>query len=261
MFAAEREKKIKEILLEYKHIDVNTLCSLLSCSIATVRRDLEKLETEGFLTKAYGGAILKEESDQHVTIAGSGDPYMESKDQAARIAVNLIQDGDVIFLGPGSTCTCLAKHLRSRQNLIVVTTNLNAAIELSGAPRINVILAGGSLEEVSPGFSSTSGHQAISFISSMRISKAFFTVDGISLDYGYSSNLFSQCDLTRTILRQANTSYIIADSSKFGVNALMKIADLNEIDNLITNVDISAEYKEFFFTNKIKLYTSFDKSF
>ena len=68
MFAAERTRKIKEILLEYKHVDVNTLCSLLDCSIATVRRDLDKLEEEGFLTKAYGGALLNEDNISSVNI-------------------------------------------------------------------------------------------------------------------------------------------------------------------------------------------------
>ena len=60
MFAADRIKKIKDILYEYKHVDINTLCALLGCSIATVRRDLDRLESEGFLKKAYVGAILNE---------------------------------------------------------------------------------------------------------------------------------------------------------------------------------------------------------
>jgi len=260
MFAAEREKKIKEMLLEYKHVDVNTLCTLLSCSLATVRRDLDRLENEGFLTKAYGGAILNEENEQGVPSPQDEDPNMDAKMQVARIASNLILDGDVIFLGPGNTCVCLAKHLKNKQNLVVVTNNLNAAIELMGFPRINVIVVGGSLEEVLPGYASTSGDHAIGFLSQIRISKAFISVDGVSMEYGYSTNLFSQAELNRSILRQAKTSYVVADSSKFGVSALMKVADITDIDNVITNVDISAEYKEFFFTNKVKLYTSFDKN-
>ena len=154
----------------------------------------------------------------------------------------------------------LMKQLKNKQNLVIVTTNLNAAMELMGLPRINVVVVGGSLEEVLPGYASTSGHQAISFLSQIRISKAFLSVDGVSMEFGYSTNLFSQAELNRSILRQAKTSYVVADSSKFGVTGLMKVADITEIDNVITNVDIDAEYKEFFFTNKIKLYTSFDKN-
>ena len=60
MLATERVRRIREMLLEYKHVDINTLCSLLSVSMATVRRDLEKLEMEGFLNKVHGGAVLND---------------------------------------------------------------------------------------------------------------------------------------------------------------------------------------------------------
>ena len=60
MFAAERKAKIKEMLLEYKHVDVSTLSSLLSVTVATIRRDLDELEKAGFLKKMHGGAVLDE---------------------------------------------------------------------------------------------------------------------------------------------------------------------------------------------------------
>ena len=101
MFAAERIKRVKEILLEYKHVDINTLCTLLSCSIATVRRDLDKLESEGFLIKAYGGAILNETNTQQIVLSEADDPYIKDKQHVAEIAVSLISDGDIIFFGPG----------------------------------------------------------------------------------------------------------------------------------------------------------------
>ncbi len=74
MFAAERRKKIKEIMLEYKHVDMNTLCSLLDVSLATVRRDLDQLSEEGFLQKEHGGVILIENETVRIPSFGhAGD--------------------------------------------------------------------------------------------------------------------------------------------------------------------------------------------
>lgn len=258
MFAAERTKKIREMLLEYRHVDVNTLCSLLSCSIATVRRDLDKLELEGFLTKAYGGAILNESADQHIVISGDDDPYYKSKRNVAQIASSLIEDGDIIFLGPGSTCYQLASMLKQKHNLTVVTNSLDSAIELADVNDIHVIVAGGALD-ADNGYSSTSGIQTIELLSSMYIKKAFFTVSGISIEYGYTVNSYASMSLLQTIMHQSSERYVIADVSKFGQRSLVKLADVLEINKLITNMELNTKYKEFFFQNKVKLYTSFDE--
>ena len=257
MFAAERIKKIKEILLEYRHVDVNTLCTLLLCSVATVRRDLDKLETEGFLTKAYGGAILNETDAQHIVLSADSDPYFESKKNAAKIASSLVADGDIIYLGPGPTCTLLASMLKQKHNLTVVTNSIDAIVELSDASDIHVIVAGGDLDAYARNCC-TVGAQAISIISTMYIGKAFFTVDGISMQYGYTVGNYDYMALLQTVMRQSSESCVIADISKFGKRSLVRLADILSIKKLITNVELSTEYKEFFFKNKVKLYTSFD---
>ncbi len=259
MFAAERIRKIKEILLEYKHVDVNTLCSLLSCSIATVRRDLDKLETEGFLTKAYGGAILNESPDQHIVIAGTDDPYLDNKAEAAHIAASTIADGDIIFLGAGTTCLQIAPLLSSKKNLTVVTNNLSAAVELSAFPAINAISLGGDIRSEKSGNIFTEGQQTISALSGMFIDKAFFSVNGISMEFGLTVSNYSHMQILQTVIRQSSESFIVADVSKFGQRSMVKLAEITDIPNIITNVEISSVYKEFLFNNNVKLFTSFEK--
>ena len=259
MFAAERTIKIKEILLEYKHVDVNTLCSLLDCSIATVRRDLDKLEEEGFLTKAYGGALLNEDNISSVNIKDESDPYLEDKKAAAKIAATLIENDDIIYIGPGTTCTELARCLDDKRRLTVITNNFNAAAVLENMPGFEILFLGGSIKNESAVNSFTYGVTTVSEISSLFIHKAFFTVSGISMEYGYTVGSMAQSELYKTVTKQAEASYIIANSSKFDQRSMIKFADILSIPYVITNADVSSRYKEYFFSNKIAIYTSFDE--
>ena len=259
MFAAERTRKIKEMLLEYKHVDVNTLCSLLDCSVATVRRDLDKLEGEGFLTKAYGGAILNEENLSQIALCDDGDPYRDDKAAIARIANTLIRNEDIIFIGPGTTCTELAKALVDKQRLTVITNNFGVAAALCTRRDISLVFLGGMLESDSPQNAYTVGPVTLSEISSLFISKAFFTVSGVSLDYGYTVSSITQQELLRTAMKQAEQSYVLADSSKFDRRSMIKLAGIDDLKNVITNVEVSEKYKEHFFSNKVAIYTTFDE--
>ena len=259
MFAAERTRKIKEILMEYKHVDVNTLCSLLDCSIATVRRDLDKLEEEGFLTKAYGGALLNEENLSGVNIKDESDPYLEDKKAAAGIAATLIENDDIVYFGPGTTCTQIALALESKRRLTVITNNFNAAAALEGKSGIELVFLGGSVKSESPVNSYTLGETTISEISDLFIHKAFFTVSGISMEYGYTVASMPLSQLLRTVIKQAEISYIVANSSKFDQRSMIKLTDILSIPNIITNADVSPKYKEHFFSNKIAIYASFDE--
>jgi len=258
MFAAERFKRIKEILLEYKHVDINTLCTLLSCSIATVRRDLDKLEREGFLTKAYGGAILNETNTQQIVISEETDPYMKDKQHIAEIADSLITDGDIIFLGPGYTCLQIARKIKTKKSLTVITPSLDAAIELKDAKQLHIIVVGGDLDEVN-GNTYSMGMQAINTISSMFIGKSFFTVQGVSKEFGYTVGSYDLMNMLQAVIRQCNEAYVVADLSKFDKRSLVRLAGIQDIHNIITNVEIDSEYKDFLFKNKVKLYTSFNE--
>jgi len=257
MFAADRITKIKELLLEYKHIDISSLCSVLGCSVATVRRDLDRLETEGFLKKTYGGAILDESQLSGSADRMDNDPYYKEKLQIALIAAEMVHNNDIIFLGPGKTCLLIAKHLKEKENLKVVTNNLNIVMELTGIPGIRLILLGGDItgEDTSV---FTVGRQAEDALSDMLFNKVFFTVDGISIQYGCTLNNYEFTLLLRKVIGKSGDTILIADESKFGKHAFVKAMDLKSINKVITNIGISSEYKEYMFNNQIELFTTFE---
>jgi DeoR/GlpR family transcriptional regulator of sugar metabolism len=257
MFAAERRRKIKEIILEYKHVDVNTLCSLLSVSIATVRRDLEMLESEGFLNKEHGGAILVENESSEILLNTGSDTYTEEKNMIGQIAANLISPGEAIFIGAGSTCACFAHHLAQGSNIIVVTNNLHAAMETAGKPGISTVILGGDVE-LMDGRIATSGMYAYSNMENMYIDKAFISAQGASEQAGYTVSSREQAVLCKMIMTRAAETIILMDYPKFGKRAFVPLAPLDRFKRVISNIRIEQKYKEYFYDHNVKLFTSFE---
>jgi len=259
MFALERVKKIKEILLEYKHVDINTLCSLLSVSIATVRRDLDKLEEEGFLIKTHGGAILNDTGESEVQLCNFDDPFIEEKVQIGIIASEMVENNDIIFIGSGNTCLQIAKSIKDKRNVTVVTNNINIVLELASCRNTNVIMPGGDLEVVDNCLGMV-GQYTLNNIEKMFINKSFITVDGISLEYGYTVNSREQAALCRLLISNSNETVLVANYSKFGKRAFTQIGPIDLFKKVITNVQLANEYKEYYFDNGIKLFTTYEEN-
>lgn len=257
MFAAERRKKIKEILLEYGHIDVNTLCSLLSVSVATVRRDLETLEREGFLLKEHGGAMLAESETpvpSEVLLNLNADLYSADKRQIGRVAANLVSEGEAIFIGSGSTCLCFARELADMR-VIVVTNSLHVAAATVSKPQISTVLLGGDVE-ITDGLLATRGMYAEENIQNMFVDKAFISAQGASVAAGYTLNSREQAALYKRVIARAEQIVMLMDYSKFGRRTLVPLAPLTAFGRIVSNNQIGEEYRAFYVENGVKLYTS-----
>lgn len=257
MFAAERLAKIREILLDYKHVDVPTLSSSLSVSEATVRRDLEKLEEEGFLKKTHGGAIISDDNFPEVQLNDAEDPFLSEKQQIGIIAAKMINNNEIVFLGSGITCTQIAKNIKDKKDLTVVTNSINILMELSHLNNINVILTGGSTE-INGTAMSLIGQFTKKTLESIYVNKAFFTVNGISLKFGYTVNSTAQAEIYSIILKNADEVIVVADYTKFDRRSLTQIGPINMVKRIISNAEVSLEYKKYFFENNIQLFTAFE---
>jgi DeoR/GlpR family transcriptional regulator of sugar metabolism len=257
MFAAERRKKIKEILLEYGHIDVNTLCSLLSVSVATVRRDLDTLEQEGFLLKEHGGALLAESEAQppgEVLLNLNADLYSLEKRQIGRVAANLVDEGEAIFVGSGSTCLCFARELPDMR-VIVVTNSLHVAAVTASKHMVSTVLLGGDVE-LNDGLLASRGMYAEENIRNMFVDKAFLSAQGASIAVGYTMNSREQAALYKRVIERAAEVVMLMDYSKFGRRTLVPLAPLTAFRRVVSNNQIDEKYRAFYVENGIKLYTS-----
>ncbi len=257
MFAAERRKRIREILLESKHIDVAALCTLLSVSVATVRRDLDILENEGFLIKEHGGALLQEVGDAsfgEIQLNIDIDHYSKEKREIGLIAASLIGEGECVFIGAGSTCLCFAEQLPD-MNVTIVTNSLNVAAATARKSRVSTVLLGGDVETIE-GILSSYGMYAEDNIQNMYLDKAFLSAQGATLEAGYTMYSREQAALYKAIIRRAEETVMLIDFSKFGKRTMVPLAPLDFFQSVVSNMQISGEFSEYFIDHGVRLYTS-----
>ncbi len=254
MFAIERQNRIKEILYKEKRVDVFELSELFSVTEVTIRRDLDKLEQEGFLIKTYGGAVLNEESIQKASLPVSEDSLQGEKKMIGKIASQMIETGEAIFLSPGTTCLEIARNIKDRR-VTVVTNDLMIAYELKDSVGIKVIVTGGDLIQSS---STLVGGFALQALNGIYINKAFVGVKGVNFDSGYTVDSYEEVMVIQEVKKISNEIIAVADYTKFNRTAFARLGDLNMAKKVITNKQVPNEYKKHFFEHAIKLYTTFE---
>lgn len=251
MLAAQRVEKIKKIMVKYKKIDVATLSDTLQVSDVTVRKDLEKLEEQGFLKKIHGGAILKE-TESGLTGLGLNIDHLEEKEIIAEMAFKTIKKGDSIFLGSGSTCYILSKLLKKLNDITVVTNNINALIEL--APNVkNVFLLGGEIA-YHEGVILSSGRKTGNYLDDIRVNRAFTSISCLDIEAGLTVNRSVSSYLYDTVKKVSKEWTLLVDHNKYDRIGLYKVASICEVDCIICDA-ISTRYKESFLKEGIKFLT------
>jgi DeoR family fructose operon transcriptional repressor len=258
MFGLERQQKIKEILIEKESIEVQFLSEILSVSDVTIRRDLDKLEKEGFLVKTYGGAILKstyfgQQAVQHIDTV-QDNPAFEEKKMISEIATDMIENEEVIYLSPGPICLQIARNLKNKQRLKILTNDIFIAAELYNCSNVKVVLTGGDLL-VSTGI--LYGPLAVNALHNIFISKAFINIEGIDLDYGYTVNSYDESIFYEEIIKKTNDIVIVAEHNRFNKRGFTKLAEINTFNTIVSGNTIPDKFKKYYFENNIKLYTSY----
>nr|MBO2493865.1 DeoR/GlpR transcriptional regulator [Clostridia bacterium]PZN09634.1 MAG: DeoR/GlpR transcriptional regulator [Caldicoprobacter oshimai] len=255
MFAIERLNKIKEILLKEKRVDVIELSQLFSVTEVTIRRDLDKLEKEGFAIKTYGGAVLNENIfQQSSSFEYEEKDNIEENKMIGKIAAEMVEDNEAIYLSPGRACFELTRHLKSK-NLTVVTNDLAIAYELKNKPGLKVIVTGGTLIHST---TTLVGEFTLQTLNGIYINKAFINVKGVDFDAGYTLGSKEEIMIIEKIREISKEFIIMADYTKFNRTSFAKLGNLTMAKKIITNKQVPPEYKKFFFEKGIKLYTTFE---
>ena len=250
MLPNQRKEKIIEMLKEDGSAKVAELARIFKVTEVTIRQDLEKLETEGLIIREHGGAYLKNVADQVQSFSLANQDNLDKKAIIARKCLDFIEDGDTIILDSGSTTTEIAKLLRGHKNLTVITNALNIALLLGIEPNIEVIMTGG---EFKPPTLSLTGQKAADFFKGLNVQKLFLATAGISLKSGLTYPSISDLVVKKAMIEAAETTYLVADSTKMGKNALASLGALSLIDYIITDEEIEEKHKQVFKDNEIEL--------
>ena len=250
MTANHRREKIFELIKEDGSAKVVDLARIFKVTEPTIRQDLEKLEEDGLVIKEHGGAYLKNVESNVRDISLSHQENMDKKEVIAQKCLEFIEPGDTIILDSGSTTSEIAKKLKGFRNLTVITNALNIALIVGGEPGIEVIVTGG---EFKPPTLSLTGQKAADFFEGINAQKLFLATAGISLKAGLTYPSISDLVVKKAMINAADTTYLVADSTKVGKSAFASLGALSLIDYIITDEGIEEKHKQLFLDNEIEL--------
>lgn len=243
MIAVGRRRKIVQLLEEEGDVKVDTLAGLFDVSQVTIRKDLSELQGQGILQRTYGGAVLSHRSRFSVSFFRRLKMHSSPKNAIALAALSHIREGDTVILDAGSTTLALAQVLPSRfRSLYIITSSVPAALELSQAG-YEILLVGGQVRNHSLALI---GPTAIKTLEAFHADRAFLGSSGITLSHGHSTPNPLDAEVKQAMMRSADQTYVLADSTKFGHACLATFANLAEIHLTITDRGMPAEFVEAF---------------
>ncbi len=251
MLKNERKDAIVKIVNESGTATVNEIAELLNVSEMTVRRDLTDLSREGHLQRVHGGAqsvngrVITTLSHEF-THAEKAKLHAHEKKQIATAALQYIEKGQTIFLGPGTTVATLASLLPNIE-LRVITNSFPVVDILSQSANIEVLSLGGLLRHSTSAFVGPIAEQSIE---NLGIDIAFISSNGV-YEHSVSTSTASEGTLQKKVLDRANTRFLLCDSSKIEKRDFYTFCDLRDIDTFICDSKITDEEK-----NEIKQYTN-----
>ncbi|MGK7377197.1 DeoR/GlpR family DNA-binding transcription regulator [Planococcus sp. 1R117A] len=235
MFPLERQKKIIELLTMKKVLKITELTAALNISIDTLRRDINLLAKQGKIEKIYGGVKLVESKFGESTIDERMISHLEEKDSIAKKCSEYINDGDCIYIDSGSTTYQIAKYIRNKRNLTVVTNSIPVITELMDSD-VELIIIGGKIRK--------NEQSVVTFdylfnFSELNIVKAFICTSGITLEKGISDYNLEEALTRKKMIELSKEVYIAADSTKFEKDVTIGIAPLEKIDYIITDKNLN----------------------
>ncbi|WP_346238410.1 DeoR/GlpR family DNA-binding transcription regulator [Niabella insulamsoli] len=232
----ERHQHIIELIKKEGNIKVTDLCQDLNVSSVTIRKDLQFLEDKKLLFRTHGGATISNPyiADRHVDEKVTLQAI--EKQRIGEYAASLVEPNDCILIASGTTVQFFARNITANEGLTVVTSALNVALELIHHQGVEVIQLGGLMRKTS---ASVTGVYAETVLQDFSCSKLFLGVDGIDVNFGLTTSNMMEALLNKKMISAAQKTIILADSSKFGKLGFGKICPLDDIEQIITDSNIS----------------------
>ncbi len=232
LLAENRQQLILERVRLNGHIEVGNLAEQLNVTEVTIRRDLSALQKNGLIKKTYGGAVLSSPPEMNVSVRYRQTHNLNAKRVIGKLAAALIKDNDIIYLEAGSTCYEIIPYLAQRKNVTVIVNSLYLMSRLHELPQHRIIITGGQYR---PNRMDMVGPTAEGAITQLGGFKAFTGADDITIDSGISGSDVVTVSFAKLVLQRANEVIFVGDHSKFDNPALYKIADISELDYIVTD--------------------------
>jgi len=238
MKTRNRADQILRQLRQKGSLSLDELIADLGASAASVRRDLAKLEAKGLVRRTHGGVILVEpllyEPFRYDSLFQNREQHRTAeKRKIGLAAAELILENETVGFTAGTTTTHVARNLRNRVNIRVITNAINIAMELSNCPGLKTFVTGGFVQWA--GSFSLVGHAAITSLSDIYIDRVFVSVCGIDPARGITVIEPEEALTFRSMIQQAKQTIVVADSSKIGMVTPALICPISDLHLLITD--------------------------
>lgn len=241
MAQKERLEQIRQIMQTERKVSVSELSVQLAVTPETIRRDLEKLEQESFLTRTHGGAVITQvDLSEKISFLKRENTNAEAKRTIAGLAAERIPFGASIGCDASSTSMELLEKLKNREDLLVLTNSAKAICDMAGS-RYGLLSTGGYINRQSY---SLQGGAAKNMVQEYHLEMVFMSCKGISKDGGIFDSHEVEIEMKKALLEQGNKICLLADHTKFGCVGFSKLADIKEIDTVITDQKPSQEWLE-----------------
>jgi DeoR family transcriptional regulator of aga operon len=235
----ERRRLVLDLLKKEGKVEVNKLAQQLNVSPMTIRRDLDVLSEKGLALRTRGGAISPN-INYELPLEEKMVSRADVKKRIGERAATLIEENESVLLDAGTTCLALARCIQN-MHLTVITSDIRIAFELYKSPTIKLIVLGGIVQE---NVGAITGSFAEEMIDSLTVDKAFIGTSAVDNGLFLSTPTLEKASLKRKFIMNANSSILLADSSKFGRSSLFKICHLEQLDLLITDDQLDSFFLE-----------------
>ena len=252
MLAIERRNEILSKLREEKKVLVGDLSKYYKVTEETIRRDLDLLEQKGLAKKTYGGAVLVDDLKEDLPYNVRKQTNIKQKKIIAELVSDMIQDGEHIMLDASSTALYIAKSIRDKENITIITNSLEVMIELADKKGWRVLSTGGLMKE---GALALIGPQTEKMIDNFHVDKAIISCKGIDKNKGITDSNEADVEIKKHMINAAKEVILVVDSAKFDKISFIKMENFSNIDYIATDTNPSEEWHDTFERNGVKLKT------
>lgn len=233
MFGIERRSKIMSILYDKKSVLVQEAAAAFGVTEETIRRDLKELESQGLLSRTYGGAVLADDTKTEAPLEIREGINIAGKDSIGRYAAGMVNNGDTILLDASTSSLYVAKHIKDKKGITVITNAERIILELSSCDDMTLISTGGILRNKSLSYV---GRAAEAAISNYYANKLFFSCKGFSPKGELTDSNEQESEIRKTMIRCSNQAIFLCDHTKFDKVGYAITAKLSDINTIITDV-------------------------
>ena len=248
MLISERHDRILQRLEQEGTVYVSELSRSFDVSEETIRRDLERLENEGFAKRCYGGASFTGGTDLPVKVRKKSN--VAGKRRIAEAVAERIPDGACVALDDSSTAIFAAEFLKSKNELTIITHSIEIALMLSDKTDWTILLTGGTLRAT---HLAMVGTKAVDFIKNYSIGYTLISCAGMDMDRGIFDPVEENARVKEAMINVSEHIILMADRQKFGRRSLTLISPLSGIDEVVTDFDPDAEWKASLEKKNVKL--------